>query len=165
MFLSLFQPHVKRKPTKRDRSVLRLNRLHPELKKSKLRAALTLCNGDIGESIRLIRDCTRKMQMKSINNNNNNSEKADQIEAERETQEYTVAPLGSFPKSSGVTPTPAIATPASDSSATASSDMRSTLTADGSSLLLDSDEMDGVYVNFFCLSVVYVGFLLYLQCY
>lgn len=95
-------------------------------------------------------------------NNNNNNVEAEQIGAVEELVDCAVAPLGSFPNSSGVAPTPAISTPMSDdTSATTSSGRRSTVTEDGSSLLLDSDEVDGVYVNFF----VFQSCMLRLQCF
>lgn len=45
---------------------MRLNRLHPEITKTKLRAALTLCDGDSAESLRLINACMKKFHMKTL---------------------------------------------------------------------------------------------------
>lgn len=151
-----------RKPSERDRCVVRLKRLHPEITKSKIRAALTLCDGDTLESVRLLNACLNKMHLKTLSSPSCNPIKisddvdilppsAMYLQADINQNSITIyntsieqdpqlPPLGSFPNCSGTT---AISTICSISDSSILSDKRSTLTAN--SLDTEDSSVDGLY--------------------
>lgn len=156
-----------RKPSKRDRCVVRLNRLHPEITKSKIRAALTLCDGDPVESVRLLNVCIKKMHLKVLScpscnpsaqaeDNDDNEDNIDvcasndvylQADINQNSitiynsplgQDKKIPPLGSFPFNAGTAAVSKIY-----EISTSPSDRLSTVTATEST----DTEVDGVYVN------------------
>lgn len=136
--------------------MIRLNRLYPEITKSKIRAALTLCEGDTIESIRLLNACMKKIHLKNLSSPSCNAaigveDIDDRVYLQADVNQNSiriyngsvernspVAPLGSFPNSSGIAP---ISTMCTISDSATSSDRRSTVTADESV----TSEVDGVY--------------------
>lgn len=81
-------PARKRPPTRRQRIALRLNRSYPDIAKSKIMAALTICEGDACRSLRLLRAFRPQPRPPVV---------------AMETVDGPPPPLGTIPRSSGRT--------------------------------------------------------------
>lgn len=145
---------------------MQISKLHPHISVTKIRAALTLCEGDAIESMRLLKACLKKINNETLSSpsilkepcknefcpaeavflKTDDKEGSIDIYNNVDPEQENFPPLGSFPKRSGImaasiSPLSSI----SRNSTSASSGIRSTLTAESSVL---QESQDGGYLLF-----------------